>query len=54
MSMEFAVSNSGLLQGYKPGDMVAFEFVERKPGEWVVTALRRALPAHDAAAHKSR
>lgn len=54
MSMEFAVSNSGLLQGFKPGDMVAFEFVERKPGEWVVTALRRAAPAHDAAAHKSR
>lgn len=54
MSMEFAVANSGLLQGYKPGDMVAFEFVERKPGEWVVTALRRAAPAHDAAAHKSR
>lgn len=54
MSMEFAVANGGLLQGYKNGDMVAFEFVERKPGEWVVTALRRAAPAHDAAAHKSR
>ncbi len=54
MSMEFAVANGGLLQGYKLGDMVAFEFVERKPGEWVVTAMRRAAPTHDAAAHKSR
>jgi len=53
MSMEFALAHDALLQGYKVGDMISFEFVERKPGEWVVTAVQRASPAHDAARHKS-
>ena len=37
MTMEFAVANPSLLAGLKPGTPIAFEFVERKPGEWVVT-----------------
>lgn len=53
MSMEFALSHEALLQGYKVGDTVSFEFVERKPGEWVVTAVRRASPAHATSTHKS-
>ena len=40
MTMEFKVANAGLLQGLKPGAAVAFEFVERQPGDWVVTSIR--------------
>jgi len=43
MTMEFKVANAGLLSGLKPGQAVAFEFVERQPGEYVVTAIA-ALP----------
>ena len=39
MTMEFKVANASLLQGLKPGAKVAFEFVERQPGEWVVTTI---------------
>ncbi len=39
MTMEFAVANEALLNGLKPGQQVAFEFVERQPGEWVVTRI---------------
>jgi Cu(I)/Ag(I) efflux system membrane fusion protein len=42
MTMEFVAANDALLQGVKPGMKVDFEFVERKPGEWVVTALTPA------------
>jgi Cu(I)/Ag(I) efflux system membrane fusion protein len=52
MSMEFAVANTGLLQGYKAGDAIAFEFVERQPGEWVVTSVRRTR-AGGATGHSS-
>jgi Cu/Ag efflux protein CusF len=45
MSMEFKVANDGLLQGLKPGAAVSFEFVERQPGEWVVTAIKPAAHA---------
>lgn len=41
MSMEFTVANGSLLQGLKPGSAVAIEFVERQPGEWVITAVKR-------------
>ncbi|MFC5499445.1 efflux RND transporter periplasmic adaptor subunit [Caenimonas terrae] len=44
MTMEFEVANRALLQGLKPGMPVAFEFVERKPGEWLVTAIAPAAP----------
>jgi len=39
MTMEFKVANSSLLSGLKPGKTVSFEFVERNPGEWVITSM---------------
>lgn len=48
MSMEFKVAHGGLLKELKPGAAVAFEFVERGLGEWVITA---AKPAGKAAAN---
>ena len=39
MSMAFQLANPALLKGLKPGSAVDFEFVERKPGEWVITAI---------------
>jgi len=39
MTMEFKVANPALLAGLKPGARVSFEFVERQPGEWVVTSI---------------
>ncbi|CAD5375182.1 Efflux transporter periplasmic adaptor subunit [Rubrivivax sp. A210] len=47
MTMDFKVANAALLKDLKPGVAVSFEFVERKPGEWVVTSL---TPAGAAAA----
>lgn len=40
MTMEFKVANDTLLKDLKPGAMVAFEFVERQPGEWVITGVK--------------
>jgi len=40
MTMEFKVANPSLLDGLKPGLAVAFEFVERQPGEWVITSIK--------------
>ncbi len=42
MSMEFKFVNPSLQAGLKPGAKVAFDFVERAPGEWVITAIRPA------------
>ncbi|MDP3086063.1 MAG: efflux RND transporter periplasmic adaptor subunit, partial [Rubrivivax sp.] len=42
MTMEFKAANAALLQGLKPGQAVAFEFVERQPGEYVVTSISLA------------
>ena len=39
MTMEFAVANASWLKDLKPGAAVAFEFVERQPGEWVITGV---------------
>ena len=39
MKMDFVLANPSLVAGMKPGAAVAFEFVERGPGEWVVTSL---------------
>ena len=39
MTMEFKAANASLLNGLRPGQAVRFEFVERKPGEYVVTAI---------------
>ncbi len=40
MTMEFKVANAALLKDLKPGTSVAFEFVERQPGEWVITGIK--------------
>ena len=56
MTMEFSVANADLLKGMKPGVAVNFEFVERGPGEWVITSIKplakgkapsMATPAND-------
>jgi membrane fusion protein, copper/silver efflux system len=44
MTMEFKAAHSGLLRGLKPGQAVSFEFVERQPGEYVVTSIGPATP----------
>jgi len=45
MTMDFKVANSALMNDLKPGATVAFEFVERQPGEWVITGVQAATPA---------
>jgi Cu(I)/Ag(I) efflux system membrane fusion protein len=42
MTMEFKVANPSLLQALKPGVKVDVEFVERQPGEWVITSATSA------------
>ena len=42
MTMEFQVANESLFKALRPGTKVDFEFVERKPGEWVITKARAA------------
>jgi RND family efflux transporter MFP subunit len=37
MTMDFKTANSALLADLKPGNGIAFEFVERSPGEWLIT-----------------
>ncbi len=51
MTMDFTAANSALLADLKPGAGIAFEFVERAPGEWVITkiALRSGTVGSDAA-----
>ena len=39
MKMDFVLANPSLVAGVKPGAAIEFEFVERGPGEWVVTSL---------------
>jgi Cu(I)/Ag(I) efflux system membrane fusion protein len=39
MTMEFQLANASLARGLKPGLALAFDFVERAPGEWVITAV---------------
>jgi len=47
MTMEFKVANEVLLKGLKTGSPITFEFVERQPGEWVITSIapKSAPPA---------
>jgi RND family efflux transporter MFP subunit len=56
MTMDFKPANSALLADLKPGAGIAFEFVERSPGEWVITKVtpRGAAVGTDTkpAAHK--
>ena len=42
MTMEFKTANGALLKSVKPGDKVDAEFVERQPGEWVITRMTPA------------
>lgn len=37
MTMEFKPANDALMKELKPGARISFEFVERQPGEWVIT-----------------
>jgi Cu(I)/Ag(I) efflux system membrane fusion protein len=39
MTMEFKAANASLLGGLKSGQSVRFEFVERQPGDFVVTSI---------------
>ena len=50
MTMEFKLANPALLKGLKPGAAVAIEFIERGPGEWVITTIMPAPPGKAAAA----
>lgn len=50
MTMDFKPANEALLKSLKPGMEMSFEFVERAPGEWVITAIQpKDAPA---AAHR--
>ncbi|MDD2878949.1 MAG: efflux RND transporter periplasmic adaptor subunit [Rhodoferax sp.] len=40
MTMEFKTANVALFKTLKPGAKVAVEFVERAPGEWVITSAK--------------
>jgi Cu(I)/Ag(I) efflux system membrane fusion protein len=39
MTMDFVLANPSLVEKAKPGSAISIEFVERKPGEWVITKL---------------
>ncbi|MBK9594114.1 MAG: efflux RND transporter periplasmic adaptor subunit [Rhodocyclales bacterium] len=39
MTMDFVLANPSLAGKLQPGSPIAFEFVERKPGEWVIVKL---------------
>jgi Cu(I)/Ag(I) efflux system membrane fusion protein len=42
MTMDFAFANAALSGGVKPGGKIEFEFVERRPGEYVITSVKPA------------
>jgi Cu(I)/Ag(I) efflux system membrane fusion protein len=39
MTMDFTLANASLVTNVKPDTLIAFEFVERKPGEYVITKI---------------
>lgn len=41
MTMAFIPAHAALVAGLKPGTPIRFEFVERKPGEWVITRIEQ-------------
>ena len=45
MTMEFKVATSALLSGLEAGSDIAFEFVQRTPGDWVITRIVPRAPA---------
>lgn len=52
MTMEFVLANPSLAAKAKPATRVTFEFVERKPGEYVITRIEPAGAAAPAPAHR--
>jgi len=42
MTMEFKAANDAIFKQLKPGATIAFEFVERGQGEWVITSVTPA------------
>jgi RND family efflux transporter MFP subunit len=40
MTMGFKLANREVAKGFKTGDPIAFEFVERAKGEWVITSAK--------------
>jgi Cu(I)/Ag(I) efflux system membrane fusion protein len=42
MTMDFVPANDAIAKTARPGAAIDFEFVERKPGEWVVTKIEPA------------
>ncbi|WP_310449518.1 efflux RND transporter periplasmic adaptor subunit [Sulfuritalea sp.] len=55
MTMDFVLANPALAEKIKPGSAIGIEFVERKPGEWVITKLEAAAkPATPAAAASAK
>ena len=48
MTMEFRIANDSLAASLEPGAEIDFEFVERAPGEWVITQVAplRAMGGH--------
>lgn len=49
MTMEFKLANPALAQQLQPGAKVAVEFVERQPGEWVITSVKPAAGQREGA-----
>lgn len=54
MTMRFSLANVALVEGVQAGAAINFEFVERKPGEWVITKLQAAPQDHAAHQHGGR
>ena len=56
MTMDFILANPGLADKLKAGSPIYIEFVERGPGEWVITKIEAkgaaAATAPPVAAHK--
>ena len=51
MTMDFKFANTALTTGVMPGQQISVEFVERAPGEWVITSLSRVKDPHSAGSH---
>ena len=51
MTMEFMLANPTLVSTLKPGATITFEFVERKPGEYVVTKIESQAAAKTHTGH---
>ena len=51
MTMEFKLANASLGAGLKAGSRVSFDFVERAPGEYVITKIEPAAQPNAAAGH---